>query len=395
MYAAVSGLKAHMNKLNVISNNVSNVNTYGYKSARAVFKESLYSTMRGGSNGTNVVGGVNPAQYGYGCNVGTIDLDMSTKNYVPTGNALDVMINGTGFFMVGNKAPMTTEDGDPTGQLTPTFPQDLYLTRVGNFVFDSQGYLVDGYGNCVYGYVTVAGVSDDDGVVTPSNAPGFIDPTDQATKDNPPVSTQLVPIRLPLAMTEAAAEDNDVPAGTAVYPGLVDDEDSSARYNYYEIPGDTDNLYTDGSKTIAVNVDSITIDGQTGKITATNNADDSIIVIGYIPLASVTNPNGVTHSQGPYYRAGPGSGLCAAASVGGAMDGKFVNNIEDPEDPDAIAIVSMGATQLITAGLESSGTDIATEFSEMITTQRGYQANTRIITVTDSMLEELVNMKRG
>ena len=51
-------------------------------------------------------------------------------------------------------------------------------------------------------------------------------------------------------------------------------------------------------------------------------------------------------------------------------------------------------SSLITGGLESSGTDLATEISEMITTQRGYQANTRIITVTDSMLEELVNMKR-
>ncbi len=45
-------------------------------------------------------------------------------------------------------------------------------------------------------------------------------------------------------------------------------------------------------------------------------------------------------------------------------------------------------------GLESSTADVATEFSNMIVTQRGYQANTRIITVTDSMLEELVNMKR-
>jgi flagellar hook protein FlgE len=63
-------------------------------------------------------------------------------------------------------------------------------------------------------------------------------------------------------------------------------------------------------------------------------------------------------------------------------------------DDNGMQILSAGTTQLITGGLEASTTDLATEISEMITTQRGYQANTRIITVTDSMLEELVNMKR-
>ncbi len=67
-----------------------------------------------------------------------------------------------------------------------------------------------------------------------------------------------------------------------------------------------------------------------------------------------------------------------------------VNNVTT----DGVPIRSAGKTTLQDGGLESSGTDLATEIAEMITTQRGYQANTRIITVTDSMLEELVNMKR-
>ena len=57
-------------------------------------------------------------------------------------------------------------------------------------------------------------------------------------------------------------------------------------------------------------------------------------------------------------------------------------------------ISSSGSTKLVSNGLESSGTDLANEISNMIMIQRGYQANTRIVTVTDSMLEELVNMKR-
>ena len=57
MYAAIAGLKAHMQNLNVIGNNVANVNTQGYKSARAVFKTSIYTTTSGGSNGSANIGG--------------------------------------------------------------------------------------------------------------------------------------------------------------------------------------------------------------------------------------------------------------------------------------------------------------------------------------------------
>ena len=74
--------------------------------------------------------------------------------------------------------------------------------------------------------------------------------------------------------------------------------------------------------------------------------------------------------------------------------GSLNNRTTGDDQNPLIPVQSTGTTALITGGLESSGTDLATEISEMITTQRGYQANTRIITVTDSMLEELVNMKR-
>ncbi len=386
MYSAVSGLKAHMNKLNVISNNVSNVNTYGFKAARTTFKESLYSTMRAGSNGTGSVGGVNPAQYGYGCNVGTIDLDMSTKNYVPTGGNLDAMISGTGFFMVGSKPTVDVA----TGTLSKVEPKDLNLTRVGNFTFDSQGYMVDGYGNVVYGFVTTASTVEagDPPTIKQSETAGLADKLD------PLVSTQLVPIRLPLALTKAdytgdSTSTEPLPLGTAIFPGI----NTTTNTNAYDLGLDPTSALTDGVTTVAVNVDSITIDAQTGKITATNNADTSDFVVGYIALAQVTNPNGVTHIQGPYFRAREGAGDCVATSIGGVLEGRFMNNAADGTNGDAV-IHGTGETNLVTFGLESSGTDIATEFSEMITTQRGYQANTRVVTVTDSMLEELVNMKR-
>ena len=152
MYAAVSGLKAHMSALNVIGNNVSNVNTFGYKTTRYTFNEALYTTQRTGSDGTDTLGGRNPAQVGFGASIGTIDLDMSTKNYSPTSNALDTMIDGDGFFMVGdkvvgadNKSYISTDD-------EPTL-KGMNLTRLGNFNIDPNGYLVDGNGSVVWGFV--------------------------------------------------------------------------------------------------------------------------------------------------------------------------------------------------------------------------------------------------
>lgn len=84
MSAAISGMKTHMQALNVVGNNIANVNTYGYKAQRITFKESMYNTLSAGSGGTTVTGGTNPQQIGYGCGVGTIDLDMSTGDLSPT-----------------------------------------------------------------------------------------------------------------------------------------------------------------------------------------------------------------------------------------------------------------------------------------------------------------------
>ena len=85
MYAAIGGLKSHMSKLNVIGHNIANCNTYGYKSQRMTFRESMYSTLTAGSDGGELAGGVNPSQVGYGASVGCIDLNMSTSTFAASG----------------------------------------------------------------------------------------------------------------------------------------------------------------------------------------------------------------------------------------------------------------------------------------------------------------------
>ena len=351
MSAGISGLKAHMEALNVVGNNVANVNTYGYKAGRVTFRESIYSTQSAGSAGTDTVGGTNPRQTGYGTSVGTIDLDMTSQSLESTGLPLDCAIQGDGFFLVGPKnLDFTTQDDF----------KSLYLSRVGDFRFDADGYLVDGGGNVVYGFLTT------------SNTQGAAGTTAGTT------STVLVPIRLPLA----AVADNNLGAevGATVYPGMGD-------------PGDNANVAPDADDVgDPINYTSLQID-ENGRITCVNDDTKDPVVVGYIAIGKVENPNGLTHTQECYYTAGDAAGDISVSAPNSAVTGNL-NNQTDDDAPEGTRLLGGSQTSIMTGFLEQSGTDLATEFANMIVYQRGYQANTRIITVTDSMLEELVNIKR-
>lgn len=518
MYAAIAGLKAHMSKLNVISNNVANVNTYGYKSQRAVFSDAIYTTKTSGTNGTATAAGRNPSQIGYGVEMTSVDIDMSTGTFAPTGKDMDCMIYGDGFFMVGDK--------DVARTITATDPntlKSLTLTRVGNIEFKEDGYLANNDNMCVYGFQCI----------------GMVD-------GEPIFSDQLVPIRYPKAQTVIEKQpvyDDDglqvyetdetglykktdgttFPEGTTYeevaksgegVPQMQDVEVVQIRWPEYKQPSGRleDVSGPNGTDLPFLPMDSVSIDKTTGRISAITKDSDTPIVIGVIAIGNVTNPNGVSHVDGPYYKALDGAGDLSVSLIGGIeqemyisgtvsgenlgkvpatvadpesndpanpdvpvyyvkdaagnyvyengkikevigtatpdangnityappdraaaklpdgtdanlpegytcdeakmIDGKIATFIDDgtmakgisdvnggllqdgEEAPEGMRVTSAGTTKLQTGGLEASKADLATEISEMITTQRGYQANTRIVTVTDSMLEELVNMKR-
>jgi len=135
MYAGVSGLKAHQQQMDVIGNNISNVNTTGFKGSRVTFKEMLSQTINGASSPQGGRGGTNPKQIGLGVQLGSIDKNMGQGSLQSTGKETDVAIQGNGFFIVN--------DGN----------QNLY-TRAGNTSFDEEGYLVNSAsGNRVQGWV--------------------------------------------------------------------------------------------------------------------------------------------------------------------------------------------------------------------------------------------------
>ena len=134
MYSGVSGLRSHQQRLDVIGNNVSNVNTYGFKSSRATFRDMFYQNVRNAAQGTSSRGGINPSAIGYGASLSSVDLLMEVSSMTPTGNPLDVAITGEGFLQVMDN------DGN------------IFYTRAGMLDVDpTTGYLVDGNGYFVLG----------------------------------------------------------------------------------------------------------------------------------------------------------------------------------------------------------------------------------------------------
>lgn len=139
LYSGVAGLKTHMTRLDVIGNNIANVNTYGFKSSRATFRDMFYQQVRGASVGTNTRGGINPSSIGYGSQLASIDLLMGQSGMTNTGNPLDVAITGEGFLQVQ----------DPDG--------NIYYTKAGMLDIDTNGRLVDTNGNFVLGTGATSG----------------------------------------------------------------------------------------------------------------------------------------------------------------------------------------------------------------------------------------------
>ncbi len=141
LFSGVAGLKTHQTKMDVIGNNIANVNTYGYKSQRAVFSDLYYQALRNASAGTASQGGKNPSAVGYGSQLAGIQTQMSQSSMQTTGYGMDVAITGEGFLQVM----------DPSG--------NIFYTKAGMLDYDANGYLTDINGNFVLG-TTATGTAD-------------------------------------------------------------------------------------------------------------------------------------------------------------------------------------------------------------------------------------------
>jgi flagellar hook protein FlgE len=415
LFAAISGLQNHMTMMDVVGNNIANVNTQGYKSSRVTFQDMLTQTIAGASAPTANRGGTNPQQVGLGMKVGGIQTIQTQGSLEATGNNTDFAIQGNGMFMVKNG--------------TQTF-----YTRDGGFDVSTQGELVNPTnGFKVQGWV--------------ANAAGVVDTT-------VPVGSIAIPYGQSIAaqetnnLTMQGNLDSTAATGTA-YSTTVNVFDSLGEAHPVEVvytknaggSWDATLNSTDpgvdipGSSVNAADTP-LTFDAQ-GKIT--NPALGSPLRLSIAlaagaaantPIAVDVNVDGVTQFAGAGQLStssndGYSAGSLVSFSVGpgGDITGIFSNGTTRPLGQLALALFTNpgglsragsnnwqesansgtpiigtpgtgGRGSVGTGVLEGSNTDLAHEFTNMVIAQRGFQANSKVISTADQMLQDLVQLIR-
>ena len=430
LLAGVASVKAQQTRMNVIGNNLANVNTTSYKAARVTFQDMIAQTIQGATRPSETNGGTNPKQFGLGVLVGATDVNNEQGSLGATNRPSDLALQGAGYFMV------------PSGD-------GIAYTRDGAFDLDASGDLVQtSTGKRLLGWTADAqGRIDTAKTILPStniNIPiGKLNAvqatTNAAMKGNLSVnadatSTYTSQMRVYDSLGGAhdltiqflnhstdLVADPAAPAGstgswewrafegndsTGTLIGSSADAGNAKIYangnggSLSALAAGAANKITvpPGSGTPGVPIDldfsqigqlktdsQVTLSAQNGfppgSLEGYNVGTDGVITglftngltrpLGQIALANFSNPNGLSRTGNNMWRATDNSGI---AVVGTAQTG--------------------GRGAINSGFLEQSNVDISNEFSDLIITQRGFQANTKIITTVDEMLQDLINMKR-
>ncbi|WP_225743900.1 flagellar hook-basal body complex protein [Marinilactibacillus sp. Marseille-P9653] len=300
LYSGITGMKGQQTKMDVISNNIANVNTMGFKSQKVTFQDMISQTNASAQGpNANGRGGINAQQVGLGTQVASTGMLMQGGSLQYSGRSLDFAIqNGdNSFFMVSENGVPTDANGNRSGDAQVNY------TRDGNFYLDNSGNLTTANGYKVMGYVAPANTTE--------AAYNQIEDFENTPKDE---------IRINQTMGDLTLQD--------------------------------------------YNIDN------TGTIKATYS-DGNTYVLGRLALTNFTNPDGLEKTGNNMYNATSNSGAPLAGAPG----------------EDGYGLVRSGFNEM-------SNVDLASEFTEMIVTSRAYQANSRSITTSDEMLQELINLKR-
>ena len=403
MFSGVSGLRSHQTMMDVVGNNISNVNTAGFKASQVSFSESLSQVLRGASGATDERAGINGAEIGLGVKVAQIDSIFTQGASQVTGRATDLAIQGDGFFVV-EAANETT------------------YTRLGSFIFDENGTLTSASGGQVQGWVATNGVVD--------------------------TNSRIQSIRIPLGQVIDPEETTEVAIGGSLSSDALVGDISRTSIEVFDSLGVPHEATYSFTKT---NVNewsvAVEIDGTPATIApATVTFDAS----GQLTSASLVNVSGFTPTGAlpmdfdvdfgtalalvqfggaPTMEAKAKNGQAIGYLVGysisdvGLIEGQFSNgqnkalgqvataSFANPgglsRAPDStfrtsvnsgeplVGLAGTGNRGLMSSGtLEMSNVDLAREFTNLIIAQRGFQANSRVITTADELLSDLVNLKR-
>ena len=447
LFSGVSGLDANQEFIDSIGNDIANINTTGYKSNEVQFEDLLDQTISGATAPTTSQGGVDPTQVGLGVKVAGIEADFTQGTSEQTGNPLDLSIQGDGFFI-----------GDANGQTVYTRAGSLDLDGNGNLV-TPDGSLVQGWSatntgvinnsaplgnlsipsgqqvaaNATQNVVLGGNLAPQAGWTAPSTGSGSGGSTPaqgastSVTVYAPNGSTESLDLSFeqttPLpsgAPTGAAsawtvegvlAEPGATPDYTNATPATLFFDQNGNLLGYSDQKG---NASATGSTSFSLTVPDETTGAATGAtqsftlgvptMTANSSANTASVLsqdgnapgtlqsysigssgiiqgvfsngqtlnLGQIALATFANPDGLLRSGDTEFTATANSGL---AQVGAPGNG------------------SRGTVQAGT--LEASNVDLATEMTQLIEAERGFQANGSVITTSDTLLQDLINLKQG
>jgi len=410
LFSAVSGLKSNQEMMDVIGNNIANVNTPGFKSSQVNFADLLSQTMKGASLPTTTTGGTNPIQIGQGTSTASVDTNFTGGSLQQTGIGTNLGINGDGLFILGSGG-------------------NQYYTRDGDFSFDSQGNLVsNANGMYVQGWMP--------------NASGTIDatasPTNLSINLNASAPAQATSV---MALSGNLDEQSTTPQNVVVnaYDSLGDQYTVNLQFTEDPTtPGSWDwaaTSITDSSgfsDTSGASSGNVTFDssgvlnsGSPGTITfsptngATTPATIALDMSGLTQYSSATTA--ALKTQNGYT---PGTLQSYTIDQTGTITGSFSNGVTTSLGQIALAnfpnpgglqsagnntysaSANSGATTIQPAGtgslgtiktdsLEMSNVDLSQEMSNMIIAQSGFDANSKVITTDDQLMQTLVNMIQG
>jgi len=444
--------------MDVVGNNVSNVNTIGFKKGRVNFQDMLSQTMSGAARPTNEVGGVNPKQVGLGMSVASVDTIHTQGSLQTTGKMTDIAIQGNGFFILGSG-------------------EKDFFTRAGAFGLDENGTLVNpANGMRVQGWT--AETIEGDTVINTAAAIG--DMQIPIGGKDPAAATSEVYLAcnldkrtpvIPAGAGAAQIQEGTWTASFDVYDTFgdvhtlqvnftrdgvlqnrwiaevfVDPDDEAGTNTTIEI-GDENNetntffidftnlgtlagvedeqgdILNEGQIQVPVTFDVLnaripegeevvqqTFNLNVGEIgsavrTVTQFAEKSSTKVfeqngypmGYLENFKIDQSGIITgvYSNGTNRMLGQVA-LASFVNPGGlekAGESTYiVSNNSGNADVGASGIAGKG--KLIAGALEMSNVDLAEQFTDMIITQRGFQANSKSITTSDQMLQELLTLKR-
>lgn len=403
MFSAVSGLRAHQTMADVIGNNIANVNTTGFKSSRVEFADTLSQLQQAGSLANEATGTVNPTQVGLGVKVAATQLSQTPGAALVTNQTTDVAIEGDGYFVI-------REDD-----------AQLY-TRAGSFRFDSTGRLVNPSGARVQGWVRDEAAG---GINTNAPLTDILVPASQTVPPNP---TSLVEYGGNLSVEHQVG---DPPAESVVE--IVDGQgvEHTVMLSFDKTADDTwqmtmtnESGATVATQVLDFNPSNGSLTNPPGAVAVTFTTPNGTDIDFDFDLSQITQYGASTDPQLVSSDGSPSGTLQGfAIDPSGIVSGVFSNgdtidlgqiavaNFSNPNGLGAegdtafsstlasgqaiVGSAGTGGRGSLAAGLlETSNVELGLEFTNLIIAQRGFQANSRVITTSDEMIQELVNLSR-